>query len=535
MNNQKHLRSKQEYSVFGRTISAFMAVVMCLSLVFGEMKVLSANVYADESSANEDFDVYVYMAKHIASADTPAGEQLRYLFNDFQSAAQIVMNAAVENPDFAASVTAWEALNVAFDPSTAVKKMTDARTYYMTVILSILKISYESESIMEQFLLVSNGDSESAKNAVNAVKNFVGVYNDFTGFYEKLNPGKKLSDITEKTVLTDKVREELRTAQTKYLKEQKFLSVGKSAKDIINIIDILEKPNQYVDAFVKYCGVFQLCQEWKDCLKSMYKKSSKDNVTLRSALKSLVDASKSLDDVSVQVLEDFVMDSTQDVYAYSVNKAVDYIIEACPELLGIKIGAMLGNTISNLLFGTDKVTEEYYIIKDYCEIYNLFALTFNEVIKEYSKNPDHDNSERFLKYLDLYFSVINVGNDFGIDWIDTVNKEGLFNFVFHNKKRYKQLSEDAESIKASASVIIKGITTNWLYQLETDNPEMYKRYADLLITKGSNQNYDYTIMNGEVTITKYKGNAAKVSIPKTILMVTRLLLLEIMFLNGVKI
>ena len=453
------MESKNYYPIrrISKLISALLAIVMTAVLLpIGEIK------------AAEDFDVYVYMADNILSSETTAGKRLNSYLNNKSTLAEVWQDNVTD--EFKNSVTVWETANLILSPNDAADKAIDAKGYYISVILTMMKSSFKSDTVL--------GKIDSSGIVKGASK----LYNGFASFYKEAN-NADLDDFLKQGSWTAEEADAMRATQKKWMKENSMsLSVGDALNDIFFVLDTAEDMQECCDMFASFCMVNEIGAEWKSCLNYMYNNCDKSNYPLYSALKTLVDVANSEEwgGILTEVWEYGAEKVGATFYSYAIDALIDGLVGELPVIKGMQIGQTIGKGISNMLFGTDKTCEAYHIVTAYCDVLDLFKGSFYNVRNTYLKNKTPENAKAFLSYVDMYFSVLVTGNDLGQDFADVLYSGGILSKLFTDVETYKQLTENNANNTEYMHDAHKHITLSWIYDLLTDNAEMYEVYATLL-------------------------------------------------------
>ncbi len=415
--------------------------------------------YVKAYISSDNFNLHTYMADNIL-----VNRRFNYYYNDSKPMAEIWLDSVT--PTFKSAVSAWENVNLALSPDDIPSKAIEAKGYYMTVILSMIQASYEGDHVVDKLV---NADIKEAST----------LYNGFAKLFKEMS-NSDIESYLSKGSFTDDEVALLNAVQKKFLEDNKFLSAGKTASDIIDMVNLAKKPTEYVDKFIQYCNVYEISNDWKECLQEMYNKSPKDGSPLYQALETLIYASQDINNAVYQIWADGFEEITNEFYKFAVKELIKVITDCCPLVKGMKIGQIIGKSISNLLFSTDKTIEEYYVITAYCQVADLFKSVFDDKINQYKNNKTTDNAQKFLTYLDMYFQVYITGNEFGQDFTDAMYKGGIVTYIARSRDEYENFIEYTKYDTNMAISAHQDITTSWLNSLYNDNLEMYEIYAAVL-------------------------------------------------------
>ncbi len=464
-----------------RVIALVLSLALCTSIVWDNKPV----AYAEDS--NEDFDVYKYMADNILSEETQAYGKFYFYYNSVESQAQIWSNSMTD--EFADSVRKWEYINIALEPSEALDKPIDARGYYVSIILDMLKVSYGDTKFVLDKLLNKN------------VKNGSKIYTSFAKAFKEYS-NMDLDAYLAETDHTDDEEALLKTVQEKYLRDNKFLESAQAIDDLLKAIKVGKNVVEYTETFLSYCALSDVSNEWYICVKNMRKYCDSSNAPLCNALDLIIEQMES-DDYKNAAYQ-IALDGAQEGAVALLQKGVDKLWEGLTGPVGaaMKWGKAIGGSISNFLFGTDKTIEAYYTVNAYCIVMDLFKDSFEEIERLYRNEPTTENAALFLRAVDMYFNLLQTGNKFGQEFTDVLYEGGIVNLIVRSQKEYEEMTENTEYFIRATKEAHSYVMSEWLIDLYSDssipnNIDLYNKYVDII----GQENLDalYYIPVGSVT------------------------------------
>ena len=152
---------------------------------------------ATEDASLQDLSSYELIAENVIDDTSIAGKTFDLYCYDFKPMASLfVLNSSEE---FRNSIALWEAATLAFKPEDIPKRAIEAKGYYMTVILSILKSNYQSDSIINQLTDFTESSEEISS-----------LYNDFIKLYKETKNIDLIEKINSNSGLTDEHKESLK-------------------------------------------------------------------------------------------------------------------------------------------------------------------------------------------------------------------------------------------------------------------------------------------------------------------------------------
>ena len=465
------MKSKKCTNLLKRTIGILLAVFVIIPIVpVTEVKAL-AETEALAENTSSTIDIYKYLSDYILNDEyndykgTPSYRTFDYWLYYYEPSAVTVQKSLSENSDFVNSVKAWEYANIALDPSSAYSKSIDIRKYYSSIILDMLDCSYTEDTYVNA---INNKNVKDTKNAVS-------LYNQFCKFYKECMK----ADVTGNSFLTEKQKNDLLETQKAFLKENKLLQTGEAMDNLFNILDASSTAQECIESFISYCNVATVCDEWKRSLQYMYDKCDKSNYMLSDTLSSFVSASKSIDNAVVEYWKNKRSELVSEISKQAISDLLELMIDEVPFLKGMQIGKVIGTSLSNMLFGTDKTIEMYYKLGIYREMLALFRLSIIDVKNQYISDPTSENGHSFLVNINMLYSVLKLGNTYGGEMADNVYTQGLVSFALSNKDNYESFKKSNDNLNSYLDSTKPTIFTDGIYALEDTDPETYNCYAKI--------------------------------------------------------
>lgn len=286
--------------------------------------------------------------------------------------------------------------------------------------------------------------------------------------------------LAAKDDFTDEDKKQMYKLQKEWLKLKGWIKTEDSLKNIMKAVEVIDDVNKGVERFVQYSMLCQINSEWQESLEYMLEHCDQKNEPLKQALTTIIDSSESYELALAYSIKDDLMDTDAEVAGIIIDGLVDIICDKFPIIKGIKIGQSVGKTLSNMLFATDKTIEKYYIVNAYCQVLDLFKESYNNTKNIYLNSKTTENAKKFIVYTDMYFTALNIGEEFGRDFAKTIYSGGILNKLFGSAEEYNQIIKSSENNGKTAQESYKAITSSWLYDLYDDNPEMYEIYATIL-------------------------------------------------------
>ena len=457
--------------IMKRIVGMLLTILIILPIVpVTEVKALTETETLAENTSST-IDIYKYLADYILNDEyndykgTPSYRTFDYWLYYYEPSAVTVQKSLSENSDFVNSVKAWEYANIALDPSSAYSKSIDIRKYYSSIILDMLDCSYTEDTYVNA---INNKNVKDTKNAVS-------LYNQFCKFYKECMK----ADVTDNPFLTDKQKNDLLDKQKEFLKKNNLLQAGEAMDNLFKVLKAASTGQECIESFISYCNVATVCDEWKRSLQYMYDKCDKSNYMLSDTLSSFVSASKSIDNAVVEYWKNKRSELVSEISKQAISDLLDLMIDEVPFLKGMQIGKVIGTSLSNMLFGTDKTIEMYYKLGIYREMLALFRLSIIDVKNQYISDPTSENGHSFLVNINMLYSVLKLGNTYGSEMADSVYTQGLVSFALSNKDNYESFKKSNDNLNSYLDSTKPTIFTDGIYALEDTDPETYNCYAKI--------------------------------------------------------
>lgn len=454
----------------GQRSKLLRAVAFALSLVLCIVFVGDNSLTMHAGAADNEFNVYTYMADNILSDETTANSRFVYYYTSCDSMSQIWCESMTD--EFKNSVIAWEAANIALEPSSAFDKPIDARGYYVSIILDMLQVSYgDTDLILDKLL------NKNVKSGSKIYTSFAKAFKDYSNM--------DIDDYLAKGSYTDDQKALLETVQKAYLHDNKYLAAAQSADDLLKALKAGKKAAEYVETFFSYCALADINNEWYLCVKKMRENCDNSNVPLRNAL-DLIIGQMETDDYRNAAFQ-IAIDGAQEGAVALLKKGIDEMWKDLTGPVGaaMKWGKAIGGSISNFLFGTDKTIEAYYTVEAFCTVMDLFKKSFEDIKAQYKSAPTTENAALFLRAVDMYFNLLQTGNKFGQEFTDVLYSGGVANLLFRSQDDYNDMTERTDFFIRCTDDAHAYIMGAWLIDLYNDgsisgNIDLYNIYADMI-------------------------------------------------------
>ena len=448
-------------SIKKRVISGLTSIAMILASstvsILGELR-------ARASASDNDFNPVLYKADLYSTEGEIPYNTINFYAN-FDSPSTKLANSANQNLGFQASVAAWETLT--FESEKIPGSYVDRVGYYETIVFKALDSYYKSSIVKDTY---DNKYIKSSKKLWSVFKNNLKTDSAMT------------ADIIDKSfsALSDSDQEKVMKAfkasfKTTYPKIANIDKVISILSDAIRIGKITE------NAFSNYCS-YVTCYEMDCSMKQfvydLYKKcDGTANPEMKTALNNINNACQNYEMAYDSTLFDTSIQTFSFVFGKVSDTAFDAVLTSQPLGLGLKIGQQIGKNISNILFSTDELCEQYYKMECLRRFEALLKYTVKYEISNYKNNKTEYNAETMFAGVEVMFINMLNSCDMAKEFAEIVYTKGIAGFFYENQKAYEAFSNSVDNIKAYITQQYNDYVLNYWYAiLEYDNPEAFAEY-----------------------------------------------------------
>ena len=467
-----------------RAISLFLSLVMIIGIITGIPVTVSAE------NDEESFDMYIYMANYLSdinSKNTNQSVQLENYFDyDNYSVANILLNSIKEkNQSFLHSLEAWKVLT--FEPSNITDDMLDEIGYYEAIIFSVVNTALNSESL--NFFSSSSVEKLAlslTNSATKCLKEFAEI--DYA----------EIGSLPVSEIEIDSLNA-IKADTKKYLNA--WDSGNNYISQVSDIIDYTKTYNEYIEQVANFAMVAKVADDVEAVLLSLYNNCPETENAMKTALYETYTVCSSANGAFFINLANGTAEITNIALDTLLDKMWTSMLETALGSFakGALIGQAIGKSVSNFLFLTDKVKEQYYAIECVCNFIDLSVSTVDTLKKAYINDPSSENAKNYLCAIDMMFSSYELGADYSIEYADVVFKEGLVNSItniFGEDEDYTKFVNSANGIKRNTIQTHTQLLDFDCYSvnLEVDYPEIYEMYYVY-------DKFTFIVDDGEATIT----------------------------------
>ena len=368
--------------------------------------------------------------------------------------------------DFMASVAAWEALT--FSPTDIYSDSLDKIGYYQAILFEILGVAVEYNfipKIVKQFddhvisMLKANNDLSIKLD---------GVTIDTGWSIENLTLDQQHQLIQNTSGHMSKLE----------MRNQTYSDFTMLLKTCDTVADFIEKAAQLT-------ALVTLSEDVKAVVNELYSNCVFIyNPELKTAISEIKGAMDSrLDNISVIGLE--ILSTTGKL---AMDKFLDMLWgEMAASVLGgllagALIGQVIGKGISNILFATEDMLEQFYMIQALEAFEELMCNSVKSLGRKYQQSPNLTNANVFMSSVNLLYNTYKIDLEYTIDFFDCIYEKGLINrikvFLNGEHSNFTQVKNTVSSFNntMSSTLGMLGELISYCWYLEVDHPDVFQAY-----------------------------------------------------------
>ena len=418
------------------------------------------------------------------------------------------------NDGFMAALADWEFLN--FKPSDIVDDPLKEKDYYATVIMSVL------DAEMKDSVLLNNLNNEYSSFALKMSNTILGVCKTFTDI--NIADDKAAFKNFWDTMTTD----QLQTLYYQLANDRELQTFYEcSGKGVGFVTDTLSLCTSAYD-MAKTCASFitlgRMGEEVEAVLDELYLQCPSSNQAMKAAL---LEVSAACND-ALQASVVSVVDTTANIASFIFSEVANNVWNACLEGIaggfvgGALIGQAIGKSISNFMFSTDAIKEQFYAMRALVEFEDVMLSTLTSLGNKFKADESDANADAFMQAVKMLFSTYTLGYDYVNDFIDVGYHEGLYHTIHSLTYEQEQSIQDYKNtlmyMKTMVNEMKETLTDldgyRWWY--EVDAPTAYqaafvKSPANVITTTSPHDNtyipITYTPVANNPAWLKYERNS----------------------------
>lgn len=442
-----------------------LSVLLVFSLIIVAFSPLVAHA---ETFSNvpefPDFDMDCYVADLFTTEGHSLNKGIELELNS-KSTNKIMKNSIESNSLLMGSMTAWQVAT--FEASDVTSDSVTELGYYESIILSSINTAMKSSRVKDFF---DNAVIKDGKMLFSSFKDILKSEYFITDF--SLDTYNSLSAENQSAYIKS-FGEAFKKQYPKLDKTgdalKKFSTVVKAAKSFEECM------NNY--AAYAFCSLTN--KHLTKVINDLYEQCPAEKVTMKAALLNISSACTSIElDLGADAL-DAIYRGADIIFGVLTDGWVTKIISAHPAGLAMMLGRAVGKTVSNILFSTDAICENYYKMCCFDEFEQLVRSVTRYEMNTYTENNTNDNANNMFWAIRLMFNINEVSCDLSIDYAKTIYEKSIAG-IFLDKTEYETYKKTVEFIRNCKRADYSTLMTSYVFYLEEDYPEIYAAYKKLI-------------------------------------------------------
>ena len=451
---------------------------------------------------NPVFDAAVYQADfRLEKNNTYEGAKM------FQKSPSKKLYDSGEKEGLTNATKAWKAITKAADamdkPSTLLDIPLEKKDMYTAIILSV----FEAES------------KNSGKELVSDTQEMSEQLLEYLKMTMKTRHNIQLAKDNDLTKMTRDQQAALFLSTNEWLEKKN----GRVSK-VLKGLDIAKKALKYAQKFSDWCdyvasanALVSMDCYTKELMSQMYQKASNGDLkwALQDCVTIMQSNEKQLGDLMTAKLAEgirlSVMQEGVDALWGSVKKLVEksfpyvgLVLTVCKASYTVSVDA------SNLLFNTDRVSENFCKLGMLVDMEKILVSVYEDTKTACKSKQSHDNAELFNRAYRLIYSCYDVDCQYALNFVNAVDKGAISVLLRALKiKNRDAIKAQIEDIRERREQSYRTDGNKWIESLEFTYPEEYSKYKQLLSYKLRDE--DVTVKLSHTKIT-YTGGAFRPSV-----------------------
>jgi len=416
-------------------------------------------LFAPSASASigEDFDLYKYQANIFAKPEAEGGVPFlqnlldNYRSSDYQSSSRIWVELLENDVQFMSGLALWEVYKI--DLSDAAFGLMGEKEFFETALFAILQTTFEKDEFTEILL------NSTIANSISLAEKMAGALGSIH-LHEY--------DITDPEVV--RMANSMIELHTWHGGLETVMGVAseilKYSKDVVD----------YFERISSYMTLVHLSDAIKACIDDLYNRcpsSTAQQKFMKAALTQIKTAANDVLGASLVAITETGFTLGAMIFRELTNDLLKKLMITTNPLIGaMLIGRDAGKAISNLLFGTDRISNQFRAMQAIVEIEKLMRNSLNGLESKYIETNTSTAAQTYLSSIDLLFSTYYVSNEFSKEFVDVAFGKGLNYWLGGNaiQSEMKELYESRELMLIKAYNLITGW---WEIKLQIDYPELF--------------------------------------------------------------
>ena len=414
--------------VVKKSISVFLIIVMLIvSIPFFELTDSFSAYAIDEPSyynlseveemvssyynVADDVNIEDFLTAHYTTSPTI---DLIHIGMDNITVAPGFVEDMQKNPIFQTAYAEWEFSTFFGNPGDTIAKLLNKEMYYETILFRLLNSSIDSDNAIDWL------NQGAIKHSVKFCK-YLATASEIDYRYD-ISSRFLIAD------LSDAEKEHIVALSNNYVNSQNYKTIGNDLSFVSDVLSMSKSIEEYSERLATYMQLAQLSDTTIAFLEIL--KTNSDNELLTKALETVLA-------VSSESFSDFMKVAAKDGALTIGKTAIKSLIgKKWKELLiskltsgvlssgwtivnGVLIANSLGQTISNILFSTNKKLDHYELTKALVATENTIKNTVNNLLSEKA------SGSIISKGIELLYGMYALDCDLCLELVATMDKDWI--------------------------------------------------------------------------------------------------------------
>ena len=423
---------------------------------------------SEEAKRNKEFDESLYRAKVLYDFYKDNNDSgMNYDFNS-DTPSKIIYSAAKEN-GLAASAVMWDSMKESFDLAGSPSAILDVdetftkQSMYEGIIFAIFQESSDELSFTEE---------EVHKNA----KDLLGIIKTDMLTYYGINLGDDLSNATPE------MKEYAFQIMDDTLKNnKKFMKALGQLQGALKCADTFDTIQEYAEHCANCIAIASMSESHKQVLRDMLAACPSDNLDLKNALK---ECSKLMDEQTekfmLKITGGSIFLAGKEVAKWAIDTMwADITLAAwsqCPGAAAFWAAYKTGTFVADSLFHTSDIAEKTLKMSAILEVRELLKTIHEKEKTTFAKEKNTGNAQMYLSSIDVFYHYLDEDCGTALSFTETVTGSLAGKLQAHFDSSSGE--ELKKNIQNSYKTGYGQTKTLWLYELENDYPNLYRKYKD---------------------------------------------------------
>ncbi len=426
---------------------------------------------SEETKKEKEFDESLYRAKVLYDFYKDNHSGMNYDFSS-DTPSKIIYSAAKEN-GLAASAVMWDSMKESFDLAGSPSGILDVdeaftqKSMYEGIIFAIFQEASDELSFTEE---------EVHKNA----KDLLGVIK--TDMY--VHYGIKIAD--DLAGATSEEKELVFQVMDDCLKKnKKFIKAVNGLQGALKCADVFDTIQEYAEHCANCIAISSMSESHKQVLRDMLAACPTDNPDLKNALKEcakLMD--EQMEKFTLKITGGSILLAGKEAAKWGIDKMWSDITFAawsqCPGAAAFWAAYKTGTFAADSIFHTSDTAEKTLKMSAMLEVRELLKKIHEKEKAAFAGEKNTGNAQAYLSSVDVFYHYLDEDCGTALSFTDTVTGSLAGKLQAHfGSSSGEELKKSIQNIQNSYRLGYGQTQTLWLYELENDYPNLYKKYQDI--------------------------------------------------------